>query len=71
MQVAQHEFWPDDLSILDRKLVDPAKIHSPRQLTDVYLFALAVKHGGRFVRFDGSIAVNAARGAARPHLATI
>jgi toxin-antitoxin system PIN domain toxin len=50
-----HEFWPDDVSVLDRKRFDHSRIHGPRQLTDVYLLALAVEHRGRFVTFDGAV----------------
>ena len=25
-----HEFWPDDVSLLDAKLADPARIHGPQ-----------------------------------------
>jgi toxin-antitoxin system PIN domain toxin len=67
----QHEFWPDDVSILDPGSVDPARIHGPSQLTDVYLLALAVKHRGRLVTFDQSIALEAARGAQKRHLLVI
>jgi hypothetical protein len=49
-----HEFWADDLSILDRTVVDRTRIHGPKQVTDVYLLALAVRHSGRFVTFDGA-----------------
>ena len=58
-----HEFWPDDISLLDQDLVDSARIHGPRQLTDLYLVALAVRHGGRFATFDHSISVEAIKGA--------
>ncbi len=62
-----HEFWPDDLTLLDSERVAPLRIHGPKQLTDVYLLALAVKHDGQFVTFDGSIPMSAARGADRNH----
>jgi uncharacterized protein len=58
-----HQFWPDDISLLDQGLVDAARIHGPRQLTDLYLLALAVQHGGRFTTFDHSIAREAIKGA--------
>lgn len=64
----EHEFWPDSLSLLDSETVNPSHIHGPRQLTDIYLLALAVRHGGRLVTFDKSIAVNAVRGAHNKHL---
>jgi uncharacterized protein len=62
-----HEFWPDDISLLNAATVDSARIHGPRQLTDIYLLALAVRHGGRFVTFDGSIAKDAVHGATSRH----
>ena len=37
-----HEFWPDDVSLLDSTVVDSSRIHGPRQLTDLYLLTLAV-----------------------------
>jgi toxin-antitoxin system PIN domain toxin len=58
-----HEFWPDDVSMLDSERVDAARIHGPRQLTDLYLLALAIRHRGRFITFDRSIPVEAIRGA--------
>jgi toxin-antitoxin system PIN domain toxin len=58
-----HEFWPDDISLLDQQLVDAGRIHGPRQLTDVYLLALAVRHGGRFATFNQSVSVEAIKGA--------
>lgn len=65
---ASHEFWADDVSALDGNAVDMTRVHGPRQLTDVYLLALAVRHGGRFVTFDQSIPRIAARGAQARHL---
>jgi toxin-antitoxin system PIN domain toxin len=63
-----HAFWPDDLSLLDERVADATRIHGPRQLTDLYLLALAVRHGGRFVTFDRAIAVSAIQGAEARHL---
>ena len=42
-----HEFWPDELSLLDVKVADRSRIHGPRQISDAYLLALAVRRGGR------------------------
>ncbi len=66
-----HEFWPDDISLLDDRIADPTRIHGPRQLTDLYLLALAVRHEGRFVTFDGSISLEAVKGAEKHHLLTL
>jgi uncharacterized protein len=63
-----HEFWVDDLSLLDERCVDTSRIHNPHQLTDVYLLALAVRNGGRLVTFDAGIALDAVRGAKAQHL---
>ena len=66
-----HEFWPDSLSILDQTVVDSGRIHGPKQVTDVYLLALAVKRGGRFVTFDSAVPLSAVLGAEKEHLAVI
>ena len=58
-----HEFWADDVSLLDPKIADFQRIHGPRQLTDVYLLALALRHGGGFVTFDTAVPVAAVHGA--------
>ena len=63
-----HEFWPDDVSLLDAKVADSSRIHGPRQLTDVYLLALAVRHAGQFVTFDTAVSVDAVKGAGKKQL---
>jgi len=66
-----HAFWPDDISIMDDAHIDYSRLLGPRQLTDVYLLALAVRHGGRFVTLDRSISWQAARGASEASLVAI
>lgn len=66
-----HEFWNDDLSISDLAVFDHHRILGPNQITDVYLLALAVKHGGRLATFDRGIPLAAVRGAEPRHLAVI
>jgi hypothetical protein len=68
---AHHQFWPDDVSLLDDRVADATRIHGPRQISDLYLLALAVRRGGTFVTFDTSIAVNAIRGAEKRHLTVL
>jgi toxin-antitoxin system PIN domain toxin len=63
-----HEFWLDAVSLLDSDVVDSSRIHGPRQLTDIYLLALAVRHGGRFVTFDTGIPLAAVRKATKQNL---
>jgi uncharacterized protein len=65
---ADHAFWPDDISLLDTEIVDPSAIRGPKQITDVYLLALAVRNGGRLVTFDRAIPLAAVRGAAEVNL---
>jgi len=66
-----HQFWPDDPSMLDGREVEIARVHGLQQITDIYLLALAVRHGGRLVSFDASIARNAAVGARPENLLTL
>lgn len=66
-----HEFWPCDLSLLDPQVVDGSRLHGPRQVTDAYLLALAMAHGGRFVTFDRSLSLSSVRGATEGHLAVL
>jgi uncharacterized protein len=56
-----HEFWPNEVSLLDSDVVDSTRIQGPRQLTDIYLLALAVQHEGRLVTFDNGIPLTAVR----------
>lgn len=66
-----HAFWPDDVSMLDARTVDATRVHGTRQITDTYLLALAVKHGGRLVTLDGGVSVAAVRGATAKSLVTL
>ena len=66
-----HTFWPDDLSIADPAHFDHTHIRGPKQLTDVYLLALAVKNGGRLVTMDSAISVAAVPKAGPLHLVVI
>jgi hypothetical protein len=56
------------IALLDAGTADPARIHGPRQVTDLYLLALAVRHGGRLVTIGASIARHAVQGATSRHL---
>jgi uncharacterized protein len=68
---AVHQFWPDDVSLLDPRMANPTRILSSRQLTDVYLLALAAAHQGRLVTFDRTIVLAAVPGAKPQHLLTL
>ena len=68
LTASHHEFWPDDISLIDSAIADPSRIHGPRQLTDLYLLALAVRHRGRFITFGASVSLDAIKGAEKKHL---
>jgi uncharacterized protein len=70
-QSGAHEFWGDGPSLLDVTRFQHAHIHSPRQLTDLYLLALAVGHQGRLVTFDQRIPLSAVHGASSQHLVVL
>ena len=63
-----HEFWADEVSLLDVGVVDSARIHGPRQLSDIYLLALAVRRKACFVTFDASVPLDAVTGASKKHI---
>lgn len=48
-----HHFWPDDISFSDARLFPALPV--AKHLTDLYLLALAVKHGGLLATFDRHI----------------
>ncbi|MGL5864984.1 MAG: hypothetical protein ACRCYX_03805 [Dermatophilaceae bacterium] len=52
-------------------MFDHTKIHGPKQVTDAYLLALAVEHGGHLVTFDRSVPLRAVRAARARHLVTL
>lgn len=66
-----HTFWPDAISILEPAAVADQHLHGHRQITDVYLLALAVENHGRLVTFDASIPVHAAPGATAADLTVL
>lgn len=63
-----HVFWPDSLSLRDDRHFDFERVQGHNQITDMYLLALAVAHGGRLVSFDQSIALASVPGATAEHL---
>ena len=68
---SDHEFWPDDPSLRDPAVFQTGHIHGSRQLTDIYLLALAVRHDGRLTTFDQGIALSAVRQASAANLCII
>ena len=70
-ETSYHEFWPDDICLLERGVVDWASPIGAKQLTDVYLLALAAKHNGRFVTFDARIVLSVVPRASAANLCLI
>ena len=63
-----HEFWPDDLSLRSDEVFEFTRVQGHNQITDMYLLALAVRHGGCLVSFDRAIALGSVHGARPEHL---
>lgn len=57
-----HVFWPDDISLVGADHVDAAQVLTPVQVTDTYLLALTVAHGGRLATFDRRLSPKAVKG---------
>ena len=68
---SDHEFWGDSISLRDEAIFARDRIHSSRQLTDLYLLALAVAHQGRLVTFDARIPLSAVRQARVENLCVV
>jgi uncharacterized protein len=66
-----HEFWSADVDLLSAGVFDWAMVLGHRQVTDVYLLALATRHGGRFVTFDRRISLAAVKGASPQNLVVL
>jgi toxin-antitoxin system PIN domain toxin len=64
-----HEFWPDDVTLFHTQLVDTARLLDSAQVTDTYLLALAIAHGGKLATFDRHLVTDAVvNGATALHL---
>jgi hypothetical protein len=68
MDGGDHKFWSDDVSLTDTSKFDHDRLLGPKQITDRYLLALAVRNKGRFVTFDQSMRPAAVIGATDSHL---
>jgi hypothetical protein len=54
-----HEFWPEEISLLEEKNFAADRFLRSRQITDIYLLATAAKRHGRLVTFDQTISLSA------------
>lgn len=64
-----HVFWPDAISILET--VKKKHLLGHRQITDLYLLALAVARDGRLVTFDQGIQLHAVSDARPNHMVVL
>lgn len=64
----QHSFWSESLSIREHDRFHWHHVQGARQLTDVYLLALAVSNSGCLATFDSTISLRAVLGASAHHL---
>lgn len=55
IQLPGHQFWPDDVSLLDGSRVDPSRLMSAARVTDTYLLALAAAHQGQLATLDARL----------------
>lgn len=69
--LTDHQFWPDDISILDATRVRRDHLVGHRQTTDAYLLALAVERGGRLATFDRAMPIDAVVGARPEHVVVL
>ena len=58
-----HLFWQEDFSLLDETLFVREKLIG-KHVTDSYLLALAVRHGGKLATFDRRLVADAVSGGA-------
>ena len=57
-----HRFWPDDISLLDKGLVDGSRLLNAAHVTDTYLLALARSKAGRLATLDRRLVTSAVQG---------
>ena len=55
-----HEFWPDDVGLMEAVGPLAPRLQGHRQLSDVYLLGLALQHRGTLASFDGGLRALAA-----------
>lgn len=68
---SHHAFWPDAVSMLDAGRIAWNAVLGSRQVTDVYLLALAAQQDGRLATLDRAVALKAVPGSKARHLVVI
>lgn len=54
-EIPTHQFWEDSLSLPDGIVFQQGYVLGHRQITDAYLYSLAIHHDARLVTFDSGI----------------
>ena len=63
-----HAFWPDNVSLRTRGMVNWPRVLGHNQITDIYLLALAVVNDGCLVTLDHRVAPTTVAGASARNL---
>lgn len=58
-RLSGHEFWPDDISLLDGEKANANRLLDSSHVTDSYLLALARAHCGALASFDQRLVTDA------------
>lgn len=66
-----HEFWGDDVSLLDTSVAAVRHLAGHGEITEAYLLALAVHRGGTLATFDRNVRLAAVPGARTDHVAVV
>jgi uncharacterized protein len=70
-QAVFHQFWSACPSLLSEGLLKWEYLVGSRQVSDAYLLALAIHHGGRLVTFGPAVTPGVVRGAEDRHLVVL
>ena len=66
-----HEFWHDDIGLVEAMTVLQRKLAGHQQVTDAYLVALAIHHKGRMATLDRRLTALLSEKAATRDLVTV
>ena len=67
----KYHFWPDSISLAAENTWALQLARGYKQVTDIYLLALAVRNRGRLVTFDQNIPLRAVRGTSAKNLVLV
>ncbi|WP_298609581.1 hypothetical protein [uncultured Thiothrix sp.] len=54
-EIPSHQFWEDSLALLDGTVFQSGYVVGHRQITDAYLYSLAIHRKGRLISFDAGL----------------